>query len=314
MARHLLYIINKYSGTGNWEKLEADIKKITAKQGLHYTIDYSEKDIREYARLFPLIKEKGVTDIIIAGGDGTVNQAIQAFKHLDVNFGIIPRGSGNGLAFAAKIKKNLSKALDVVFKGNALPVDAFYVNDQFSCMLSGLGFDAKVAHDFANQPKRGFMTYAKQVGRNFFSAQPYSFSIQSPNYSFDVDAFFLCIANSNQFGNHVKIAPKARLDDGLLDIVIVTNQNKLNFLLQTLKQLTGFNHLQTGKLINNKRIIYFQTDELTILNKSQAPLHIDGEPTQKTSDQFKIRIEKGCFRLLGPQGQSKQYRTRNKEF
>src|SRR6185503_1245834 len=136
----------------------------------------------------------------------------------------------------AGISKEPLKALDIIFKSRSKSVDGFVINDHFSCMLSGIGFDAKVAHEFARQPKRGLTTYVKQVIRNFFSAKTYPFGIQMADNSFAIDAFFISIANSNQFGNNFTIAPKAKLNDGLLDIVIVTAQNKVSFLLQTLKQ------------------------------------------------------------------------------
>ena len=201
------------------------------------------------------------------------------------------------LAFAAKIPKQPAKALDIIFKGKASAIDGFYINDQFACMLCGLGFDAKVAHDFAQQPKRGLTTYIKLVVKNFFAAKTYPFEIQLAGQSFNTDAYFISIANSNQFGNNFTIAPKASLSDGLLDIVIVTKQNKLSLLLQTLKQVRGRNTLQTGNISPDKKgVIYFQTDKLTILNPSQAPLHIDGDPA-RTSDKFEIEIKKKCFRL-----------------
>ncbi|MFZ1534194.1 MAG: diacylglycerol kinase family protein, partial [Chitinophagaceae bacterium] len=218
----------------------------------------------------------------------------------DLNFGIIPCGSGNGLAYAAKIPKDPLKALDVVFNGHAVAIDGFNINEQFACMLCGLGFDAKVAHDFAQQPTRGLTTYVKQVARNFFAAKTYSFELTVNDKVFMADAYFISIANSNQFGNNFTIAPKASLSDGLLDIVIVTNQSKLSLLLQTLKQIRGKNKLETETIEENKKgVIYFQTDKLSIINITQAPLHIDGDPAE-TPATLKIEIMKKCFRLIQP--------------
>ena len=218
----------------------------------------------------------------------------------DVNFGIIPCGSGNGLAFAAKIPKRVDKALHIIFSGNPLETDGFYLNDHFACMLCGLGFDARVAHDFVDQPKRGLTTYAKLVIKNFFFMKKNRFQIKLSDTSFETDAYFISIANSNQFGNNFTIAPKASLSDGLLDIIIVSSKNKIGFVWQTLKQLAGWNKLNAASLIKEKRgIIYFQTDQLIIINQSDAPLHIDGEPVE-TVTEIKIAIKKKCFRLLQP--------------
>ncbi|MEI9935317.1 MAG: diacylglycerol kinase family protein [Ferruginibacter sp.] len=105
---------------------------------------------------------KKITDIVICGGDGTVNKIAASLSGIEINIGIIPVGSGNGLAFAAKIPVNVNKALDIIFAGNASYIDACSINGSFSCVLSGLGFDALVAHDFAKQNKRGLTTYVKK--------------------------------------------------------------------------------------------------------------------------------------------------------
>jgi diacylglycerol kinase family enzyme len=217
-----------------------------------------------------------------------------------VNFGIIPCGSGNGLAYTAGIPKQPEKALELIFLGKAHAIDGFTVNDQFACMLSGLGFDARVAHEFARQPKRGLATYARQVFKHFIGAGTYNFTIATKEKKFTTAAYLISIANSNQFGNNVKIAPKASLTDGLLDVVIVTSQNKISLLIQTIRQLGGFIKVQSLAILDETRsIIYFQTDKLFIENLSEAPLHIDGDPAE-TPDSLDIKICKQCFHLIQP--------------
>ncbi|MEO5947145.1 MAG: YegS/Rv2252/BmrU family lipid kinase [Chitinophagaceae bacterium] len=299
MPRNFIYIINPISGTKTKKDVQELIEKKTKEQNISFQI-FPSVASGDYSFLYPIIEEQKVTDIIIAGGDGTVNQVINSLLAYDVNFGIIPCGSGNGLALTAKIPKQPAKALAVVFNGKPVATDAFYINNDFACMLCGLGFDAKVAHDFAHQSKRGLITYIKEVVKNFLTAKTYLFDIIINNKQFSTDAFFISIANSNQFGNNFKIAPKASLSDGLLDIVIVPKQNKLSLVVQTLKQITGNNKLQTKTIEEkNKGIIYFQTKKITILNKSEAPLHIDGDPAE-TSASLEIIVKAKCFRLYQP--------------
>ncbi|HEY6504679.1 MAG TPA: YegS/Rv2252/BmrU family lipid kinase [Chitinophagaceae bacterium] len=298
MHRHIIYIINPISGTRAKKDLQAFVEQKTKEQGIAYNV-FPSVASADYSFLYPVIKEKKTTDVVIAGGDGTVSQVVSSLMDFDLNFGIIPCGSGNGLAFTARIPKQPEKALDIIFNGHASVTDGFYINGQFAVHLCGLGFDAKVAHDFAQQPKRGFATYIKQVIKNFFSAKSYAFELKVAGQSLLTDAYFISIANSNQFGNNFTIAPKASLSDGLLDIVIVTHQQKLSLVLQTLKQVMGSNPLQTEIKDGNKGVVYFQTDRLTILNKDEAPLHIDGDPAE-TSEKFEIEIRKKCFRLIQP--------------
>ena len=299
MNRKIIYIINPISGTTSKKDLRPLIEDKTKERGIPYIIFPSVAD-SNYTFLHSIIKEEGITDVVIAGGDGTVSGVAGSLLDEDVNFGIIPCGSGNGLALSAKISKQPSKALELIFTGTASAIDGFFINDRFACMLAGLGFDAKVAHEFADHPKRGLMTYAQLTLKHFFSVKPFRFRIKLEKEKFDTEAFFISIANSNQFGNNFTIAPKASLTDGLLDIVIVTSQNKLSFLLQTLKQVAGWNVLETSSIVTKKSaVIYFQTDKLEITNHSEAPLHIDGDPAE-TPNKLLIEIKKKCFRLIQP--------------
>jgi YegS/Rv2252/BmrU family lipid kinase len=299
VKRHILYIINPISGTKNKNSLQQIVEEKTKTAGFEYVM-YSSVVNNNYSFLHDIITEKKITDIIIAGGDGTVNGVVNAFKDVNVQFGILPLGSGNGLAFTAGIPRNINSALQIIFNGKSELTDAFTINNHFACMLCGLGFDAQVAHDFAADPNRGLITYIKQSIKNFFSATTYAFKIEIANEEFETEAFFISIANSNQFGNNVTIAPKASITDGLLDIVIVTKQNKLSVVLQTLWQVGGYNALIENEIANsNASIIYFQTEALQIKNLSLAPMHIDGDPSE-TPEELNVKILKKCFRLIIP--------------
>ena len=299
MKRKLLYLINPISGTGNKNSIEAIIRNKTNGAGIAFEI-YPSVESGDYSFLEPIIKEENFTDVIIAGGDGTINQAVNSLRQMKIGFGIIPCGSGNGLAFSAGIPKNIEKALNIIFKGNRQPTDAFLINGTFACMLCGLGFDAQVAHDFANDPKRGLITYIKKTFSNFFSAKTYPFVLIANGKKIKTEAYFISIANSNQFGNHFTIAPKASLTDGLLDIVVMTKQNKLSVLMEALKQVGGYNKLQKLEVINEKaNVLYFQTAELNISNLKFAPMHIDGDPVE-TMKQLDIKLLADCFELIVP--------------
>ena len=299
MERKIIYLINPISGTVKKDSLEKLIHKKTTEQNISYEVLYTNAE-GDYDYLKHRIGKENITDVVMAGGDGTVNHVVSALSDTNVNFGIIPMGSGNGLALCAGIPKNPKKALDVIFLGQYGFVDAFKINDRFSCMLSGLGFDAQVAHEFANKSNRGLLTYTQQSIAQFFKAQPYQFQIMLNDFSFFTDAFFISIANSNQFGNNFTIAPKANLDDGLLDIVIVQGMNKAKLPFAILQQIRGNNQLQQlVEDMSHKNILYFQTPSLIIKNLKHAPFHIDGEPTE-TADEFNIQLIRRCFKLFQP--------------
>jgi YegS/Rv2252/BmrU family lipid kinase len=299
MSRRILYLVNPISGARNRPDPGTIVRKLTEAAGFHFEI-YPSVASGDYRFLLPLIREGGFTDVVIAGGDGTINKAVGCLKDSGVRFGILPLGSGNGLALSAGIPKNLEKALNVVFTGTVHTTDAYLVNGEFACMLCGLGFDAQVAHDFSRDPKRGLATYVRKTVSNFFTAHTWPFELICGSRDIRVEAFFISIANSNQFGNNFTIAPRASLRDGLLDIVVMTQQNKLSVLVQAMRQFGGFNRLQKLEMINEKAsLLYFQTDSIDIMNPALAPMHIDGDPAA-SPDRLSIRLMKDCFQLIYP--------------
>jgi YegS/Rv2252/BmrU family lipid kinase len=299
LERKFIYLINPISGTRKKDRVKKMIERETESRGITYLLLPSNA-AGDYDDIKELVQLQGFTDIILIGGDGTVNQVVGALKELPVRFGIIPLGSGNGLARSAGIPQHPSAALSLIFEGTSSRVDAFTINDRFSCMLSGVGLDARVAHEFSRASSRGLITYTQQSIVQFFKAQPYLFEVVIDQFSFFTDAFFISIANSNQFGNQVTIAPQASIRDGLLDIVIVQKMNKAKLPFAILKQIRGNNKLQElVEEMSQKNILYFQTASLTIQNPSLAPLHIDGEPAE-TAALFHINLIKSCFELIQP--------------
>ena len=296
MPRKFIFLINPISGTASRKLLPQLIAAAAEKNAAAYEILPTVAS-GDYHFVQQKIKEEHYTDVIICGGDGSVNSVVQDLRTTGVNFGIVPLGSGNGLALSARISRRPEKALELVFTGKPAFVDGFLINDSFACMLCGLGFDAQVAHDFAKQKKRGLFTYASQSIKQFFAAKPYSFEVDLGETSFTTEAYFISIANSNQFGNQVTIAPRASLSDGLLDIVIVRKMNKAQLPLSILDQIAGRNKIDNPKHLKKSGIIYLQADTLSIQNKDQAPLHVDGEP-RDTARRFDIKVIPDCFKLI----------------
>jgi diacylglycerol kinase (ATP) len=299
LQRKIIYLINPISGTKGKAALMDMISKKTNQQGIHYEILPTNAE-GDYNFLKQKIKDHHITDIVVCGGDGTVSAVGAALIGVPVNVGIIPMGSGNGLALAAKIPMQASKAIDIVLNGKASFIDGFYINREFSVMLCGIGFDAQVAHEFSKQKKRGLQTYIKVAAIHFFKTNPYKFYIKLKNKNLSLDAFFISIANGNQFGNNFTIAPKASLHDGLLDIVIVKKMSKFMLPFSILNQVSGNNSIQSiDEYATKKNIIYFQTDALSIENIHEAPFHIDGDP-KNSAKKFDIKVVSKALKLIQP--------------
>ncbi len=299
MTRRFVYIVNPSAGTRSKHWLRRKIEAFAHALGVPFHI-FASSASGNYTFLKAHIAAHAVTDVVIAGGDGTINAVLGQLYALPVQFGLLPCGSGNGLAFSSGLSKNIDAALAVVARGRSAPTDAFLVNGRFGCMLCGVGFDAQVAHAFAAAPERGLNTYIKKSVQHFFSARAYPFKLHFADTTLSIEAFFISIANSNQFGNNVTIAPQASLTDGLLDVVIVTRQNKLAALWQTLRQVGGFNKAQEVRLVDaHAAVIYLQTPALQIKNPGWAPMHLDGDPVD-AAEEINVQLLKGCFRLIYP--------------
>jgi YegS/Rv2252/BmrU family lipid kinase len=296
MSGKIIFLINPVSGTKGKQRIISTIsgKLDAAKIPYEFITTNAEG---EFFHIEQKIINENIRKVVIIGGDGTVSHVTHALRHLPIDFGIIPTGSGNGLALAAGIPKKVERALEIILYGKASRIDAFSINNNFSCMLSGIGFDAKVAHDFAKQKKRGLWTYVKVSVANFFTAETYPFILAVNGQEINTNAYFISIANSNQFGNNFTIAPKASLADGLLDIVVVQKMNKLQVLLAIIYQLK-YGDVQENKL-GEHRILYLRAKELVITNSSDAPLHIDGDPCE-TAERFEIRAIPSAISLLQP--------------
>ena len=304
MNRKLFYIINPIAGNGSRGSLRKQIEERTRKAGYDFECRDSAID-GNYDLIAHAIQSEGFTDIIIAGGDGTINQVVGALRYLELPFGIIPCGSGNGLARCAGLSTDPQEALDTIFSGSAMRTDGYTVNGNFACELTGLGFDGAVAHAYAQSATRGLNTYIRHAIKQFASAPSYRFIVRLFGQALSLDAYMITVANANQFGNKVTIAPYASLSDGLLDVVIVKKQHKLPLLWRAYRQLSGQNQPLRGEDIitslsdkrNQQDIHYWQVSAIEIENLDGAMIHVDGEATSRV-EKAKIEIAPSVFQLI----------------
>jgi diacylglycerol kinase (ATP) len=299
MSRKILFFINPISGVKSKLNLEEKIIGKCKEKNISFEILLTSKD-GDYDFLYHKINGERITDIVICGGDGSIAPVVSSVLNLSVNIGIIPLGSGNGLARTAGIPKSIDQAIDVILKGNVTYTDVFLINNKISTHVCGLGFDAKVAYDFSKQKKRGLNSYTKIAVKNFFSAKTFPFTILAEKNEAKIEAFLICIANSNQFGNNFKIAPQASISDGLLDIVVLKKTTKPQIVISFINQLiSGKIKSFSEKDLYKKNILYFQTKKLKIENPCLAPLHIDGDPVE-TFEEFSIEILPAAYKLIHP--------------
>lgn len=288
--KKLLFIINKHAGTGFRETLEGRILDACAQHQVECTIECTSG--RGHAT--DLAKAGiGLFDAIIAvGGDGTVNETAQALVNSGMTMGILPKGSGNGLARHLHIPLKLEQALTNLFKGQEVVMDSFLINTKLSVNVSGFGFDGHIANLFDKNKKRGFWGYARLVLNEYLSFKEFSWELHEEGRHSTHLGFMVAIANSSQYGNNACIAPNASTTDSLLDLGIAKKipfYRALPMGLRLFRQTLKNNDLYFSKKISDCRIVCPQP----------VPYHVDGEPCG-FAQSFSIQVLPRSLKILVP--------------
>jgi YegS/Rv2252/BmrU family lipid kinase len=288
--RKIGFIINPISGGKSKINIAEEIQKQFLEPNFHIQIFYTK--YKGHAReLSQKLIEEQFDSIVAVGGDGTINECVSTIAGSAAKLGIIPRGSGNGLARHLKIPANLKKSIDIIKQDTHILMDYFSIDNHISANVSGFGFDAQVAHSFQNSTKRGFFNYARITLLEFMKYKSKVFKININGSEIIVDAFLISFANSSQFGNNALIAPFANVTDGLLDVVIIKPFPVIYTPMVALR-------LMTGTLSHSKYYECFKTEHLKISNSSQL-MHVDGEALN-CNQEVEINIFKQNLKLLIP--------------
>jgi YegS/Rv2252/BmrU family lipid kinase len=282
------FIINPKSGTGKSKSIPALIHSYFPTTGHTYRIRFTE-----YAGHAKMIVNEEIANgarvIVAVGGDGTVNEVASGLLHSQAALGIIPTGSGNGLARHLKIPMNARKALKVIAEQQRITIDSGEVNGKPFFCTAGIGFDAAVAERFASIKGRGFTNYIKACLHEY---QTYKPSILTDNEGITYEGFLLTVCNANQYGNNAYICPAASLNDGKLELVKVPTiplYKLLSFLIQLMNQTLDRNQSYTRKSFST----------LTLKRKAKGPLHIDGDPAEHASE-FLFKCIPNSLNVLVP--------------
>ena len=232
------------------------------------------------------------TDIIAAvGGDGTVNEVGRALVNTKAVLAIIPVGSGNGLARHLGIPVGLTQAIKALNQAHPIVIDTAKINDKTFLGVAGIGFDAHIAHKFAQVGKRGSFSYYQVALSEFSRYEPKSYRITIDGKQIIRKAFVLTFANSSQYGNDFIIAPKARISDGYLDLVI-------------LDDIPGYSipqfiyKFRQGTLDRSHHFETHRFREITI-HHPYLQAHIDGEPIL-FQNAIKVTIQPKSLKILVP--------------
>ncbi len=267
--KRVLFIINPISGGGKAKRFSKYLKTNKSALDMNFDIIYTKtiKTVQENLNELDLDN----WDIIVAaGGDGTVNETATAIINKNIYLGIIPLGSGNGLARHLNIPINYVNALKKLLNGRPREIDIGFFNSKPFINMAGIGFDGFVAGLFSGSEKRGLKTYARCVynGLKGYKAKKYILNIDGKDY--EHEAFIIAFANSKQYGNNFFIAPNSSLDDGVIDITVINKVPLINIprliLAMKTRNLNKLNYVHLYKGRNIK-----------VYDLENEPAHHDGE-------------------------------------
>ncbi len=265
--------------------------QILPKDDFRYEVFYTQGrgDGTALARMALL---EGANKIIAVGGDGTVNEVARALTGTDIPLGIIPYGSGNGLANHLKLPRNPEEALRLMAFGNTIAMDTLWLNDELAVSIAGMGFDARVAREYARESQRGFFTYARIAVKEYITYRQREFHISAPGIDIRQRAMLLSIANSDQFGYNTSIAPDASITDGLADITLVKKVPFTTLLITAILLFTR--RINKSRYVNNLKL-----KECTITREKGKYINIDGEPV-KMPRTIHLKVVPASLRIIVP--------------
>ena len=283
-AQDILFVINPNSGS---QKPNAIIDGI---KNSGHDIDYIlTQNLEEFNELW-IDKVCDYKVVVICGGDGSVNCTL---KHLvankDVILAVLPNGSGNGFARELGFTFDVANLISKILRGEIRKVDVAKINDDYSINVAGLGFDSHVASLFDGSKFRGLKKYIYCTIKGLFSYKPIAVELFLGQVKVTGKFWGVYLANTRQFGNNAIIAPEAKYDDGLLEIVLM---KKYPLVLAPFVVYKMF----TGKFKNSKYMTYLRASEMVIKSDSKS-YHVDGEPRLMTED-LNITLEKQSVKVI----------------
>jgi|WetSurSiteA1Bulk_404760.scaffolds.fasta_scaffold00144_3 diacylglycerol kinase (ATP) len=287
----LIFIINPIAGTRH-KKVVSDAIAASFPEGF-YEVIFTE--YRGHAHEIALQKIiEGYSSIVAVGGDGTVNEVASALVNTPCKFGIIPAGSGNGLARHLHIPMQLYASLEVIRQHNIQLIDAGQVNGRYFFCTCGTGFDASVGKKFASTSKRGMINYVRATIHQYIGYSPKTYILKTENKKVELDAFMVTFANSGQYGGNAYIAPNAVIDDGYLDLCILRPFPKTSTLDIGLRLF--FKNIDQSPYLEVMRI---RKASLKRKGKRKINLHLDGEP-ETIRGKLKIKVVPEALQVMVP--------------
>lgn len=294
--KRIIFIINPISGTRDKKFIVQDIDNLLNKDLFDYTIETTKyagnaKEISQRA------KDENIDIVVAVGGDGTVNEVASELIGSHTALGILPCGSGDGLARHLKIPLNIKGAIETLNLCNIEAMDYATVCNRPFFVTCGMGFDAYVSYKFAEAKTRGVLTYLEQALVEWLRYKPETYTVEDENGTEKYKAFLITCANSSEYGNNAYIAPQASMTDGMLDVTIVEPFNAIEAPQLALQ-------LFSKTLRPGSHVRMIRTNKLTVHREKPGVIHCDGDPIKADKDLHFELVHKGINIVTNPNAHS----------
>ena len=292
MARKkTLFVINPISGTHSKANIPTWIETTLDKDLFEPEIVFTQYG-GHASELARQAVEKGYDMVVSVGGDGTCNEIAGSLVQTDVALGIIPVGSGNGLARHLGIPLNPLRALQIFNDAIVDNIDYCMANERPFFCTCGMGFDAWVSKKFAEDKHRGKMTYIKKAVEEYLTYKNEVYRIETADGVTQEKAFIVACGNTSQYGNNAYITPRASLHDGKIDVTIMFPLTPIDVLPMAVQLFTKW-------ISVSPNVKTFETPALTVTREREGIMHLDGEPVEM-SERIDIKCVKGGLRVFVP--------------
>lgn len=294
--KKISFIINPISGTQGKEQILRWIDERLDKDKFAQEVIYTER-AGHAVEIAAQKAQEGDYAVVAIGGDGTINEIARSLVHTQTALGIIPCGSGNGLARHLQIPLDSKKAIDIINEGIVELIDYGKINDVPFFCTCGVGFDAFVSLKFSKSGRRGPLTYLEKTLLESLKYRPETYELEMDGSTSRYKAFLIACGNASQYGNNAYITPQATLNDGLLDVTILEPFTVLD--------VPSLSFQLFNKTIDqNSRIKTFRCQTLRIHRSKPGVVHFDGDP-MAAGENIDVKIMQKGLQVLVPRNAKK---------
>lgn len=293
MKKKIHFIVNPISGRHNKETFPDKVSKLINKELFDYYITYTEHP-GHGEELAKKSVSDGIDIVAAVGGDGTINEIARCLIDTEVALGIIPFGSGNGLAHHLRLPLNIEKAIkEVINNGFVTKIDTATINGNSFVSIAGIGFDALIADSFAKDPNRGLKTYLKIITEEypFFEPEHYKLTFDD-DITIECTPLFISFANANQFGFNAAVSPKASLNDGFLDVCVFRKP----YLIEV-PFVAGM--MMTQMIDKSNNVDIYKVKKINVIREKNGIANVDGEVVEMEKD-IEVKIKELSLNVLIP--------------